>query len=29
LGMFLLHFQNFLQPEIVSDYLLIWRVSPF
>jgi hypothetical protein len=28
LGMFL-HFQNFLQPETISDYLLTRRLSPF
>jgi hypothetical protein len=29
LGVFLLHFQNFLQPETISDYLLTRRLSPF
>ncbi len=29
LGMFLLHFQNFLQPETISGYLLTRRLSPF
>jgi hypothetical protein len=29
LGKFLLHSQNFLQPEIISDYLFTWRLSPF
>jgi hypothetical protein len=29
LGMFLLHFHKFLQPETISDYLLSRRLSPF
>jgi hypothetical protein len=28
-GMFLLHFQDFLQPESVSAYLHTWRLPPF